>query len=305
MFAGLLLLALFFTGGSPLRAEETNPNVLYHDIWQLVDEHFYYRDRLVNWKKYERPAASFSTCKEAEEAINARMQELNDPYTQVIRLEKTDDEAVVSLQANYRKGNIAYIPIANFDQGAAMQLKADLKRLNRAQSYIIDLRSNPGGRVKEALRCFELLSDGGVFTRLSGYKNSAALEETYEVTAGKQRTVENDVVTDVDRLPNLSGKKQMIVLVDEDTASAAEMLADALQGCKRAKLLGVKTFGKGVAQVEARNGPKVVITVTFAQWLRADGQSIHGIGIVPDISVVRENAYGDSQLREAVKLLSP
>lgn len=92
----------------------------------------------------------------------------------------------------------------------------------------------------------------------------------------------------------------MVVLVNEGSASAAEILSGALQDYKRAKIVGVKSFGKGSVQMPQDFADGSGIHITVARWLRPSGDWIDKIGIIPDVEVVAEP---DVQLQKAIEML--
>ena len=161
----------------------------------------------------------------------------------------------------------------------------------KAKGIVLDLRGNGGGLVTEAqLVASMFLADGKIVTTRGRAVKSQTLEAVGQPIAGKLPTV---------------------VLVDRNTASASEIVAGALQDRKRAKLVGVRTFGKGVFQqiLPLDNGGALDITV--GQYFLPSGRNLGGAGtktgqgLKPDV-VVRNNddAEGDEQLRRALDVLA-
>jgi len=129
---------------------------------------------------------------------------------------------------------------------------------------VLDLRNNPGGYLQASvLVASDFLKSGTVVTQ----EASDGSEEVYKVDEGMGRLADD----------------KLVVLVNEGSASAAEILAGALKGYNRAKLVGVKTFGKGTVQQPEDFADGSGIHITIAKWLLPDGKNIHGEGVLPDV----------------------
>ena len=157
--------------------------------------------------------------------------------------------------------------------------------------YILDLRNNPGGLLSQAIKITDFFLDDGEIVSTKGRKR----RENRKFFAKKG-----------DRING----KPMIVLVNNGSASAAEIVAGALQDQKRAVLLGETTYGKGSVQsiIPLRN--RGAIRLTISKYYLPSGKSISEVGVSPDIRVEEEgeefliNTITDNQLNYAVKLLS-
>ena len=182
-------------------------------------------------------------------------------------------------------GGIGYIGMSQFTERTADEVAAALEGLQQRQAseLILDLRGNAGGLVDSAVGVASLfLAHGKVVV----HERSRGGEKTLRARGGQ------DVA-----LP-------MVVLVDERTASAAEMLAGALQDHERAVLMGTETFGKGSVQeiYGLANGSSV--HVTTAVWLTPARREIDGRGLTPDITIRDRDEPGDEQLQRAVSYLA-
>jgi carboxyl-terminal processing protease len=163
---------------------------------------------------------------------------------------------------------IGYLAISRFQEATHDDARAALAALDAAGALdvlILDLRGNPGGLLEQGIRVADLFLDKGVIVVIHG--RQGAVERHSAHAAGTWRT------------------PKLIVLVDPQTASAAEIVAGALQDHKRATVLGLPTYGKGSVQtfydLEDGSGLKL----TTARYLTPLGRSLEGGGIVPDINV--------------------
>jgi len=182
--------------------------------------------------------------------------------------------------------NIGYIELATFDEGCAEQFKTayeELKNKN-VKSLIIDLRNNGGGIVDEALQITDYILD----------KDSTML-----ITADKDKTEEietskNDPIIDI----------PIIILVNDETASASEILAGAIQDYKKATIVGEKTFGKGVIQELYTLNDGSGLKITIKEYFTPNRNKINKVGITPDYEIVEEKeTEEDEQIRKAIELL--
>lgn len=186
--------------------------------------------------------------------------------------------------------DIAYIRLSRFSEGAGRKVRDAVEQLleDDPRGLVFDLRGNPGGLLREAkLVASVFLEDQVVLIE----RFSDGREEIHR-TEGRALLPEG--------IP-------MVVLVDEATASAAEIVAGALQDAGRAVLVGTKTFGKGSVQLPHRLSDGSLLRVTIARWFTPAGRSIDGQGLEPDI-VVEPLAEGpeevpDIQLERAIELL--
>lgn len=169
------------------------------------------------------------------------------------------------------KESIAYIRLSSFhtqNTGKRLQtaLKEILKQHPHVEGIILDLRDNPGGILEEAIKCASLFLKEGPIVHIETKNNKKSSFNS--------------------SMDPLCTQKPLVVLVNEGTASCAEILAGALQDHKRAILLGVKTFGKGTIQTIFPIPPGYsAIRITTGQYLTPNGQNIHETGIHPNILI--------------------
>ncbi len=186
-------------------------------------------------------------------------------------------------------GTIAYISLYDFSQEAGNQLNAKLKELlaQNPKGLILDLRDNPGGYLSQAVDV------GSIFLK----KGVIVIERD---TKGNEKTESTSGVGMAHDIP-------MVVLVNGGSASAAEIVAGAIQDYGRAKLIGETTFGKGSVQSPQSLPNGGQLRITIQHWYTPKNRGIHGTGIAPDYVVVRtpadELAGRDPQLDAGVDYL--
>jgi len=181
---------------------------------------------------------------------------------------------------------IGYLRLRAFNENSSNQLKGEISKLeknNKLVGYILDLRNNPGGLLSQAVKISDFFLDNGEIVSTRGRKN----RENRKFFAKKG-----------DRIKG----KPLIVLINNGSASASEIVAGALQDQKRAVLLGEVTYGKGSVQsiIPLRN--KGAIRLTISKYYLPSGKSISEVGVTPDIKVEEQdeefsiNTITDNQL---------
>jgi carboxyl-terminal processing protease len=195
-----------------------------------------------------------------------------------------------SLTHEIREDNIAYIKMIRFNSDASslFQETVDYLLENDVSGIILDLRNNPGGYLSAAVDVAGYwVGPENIVTEK--YKDESKIDEH------------------ISRQEAVLGKIPTVVLVNEGSASASEIVAGALQDYGSATIVGEKTFGKGSVQELRPLADGSYIKLTIAKWYTPRGNSIDGEGIFPDISVqnmvVDYNNGIDTQLEKAVKLL--
>jgi carboxyl-terminal processing protease len=189
-------------------------------------------------------------------------------------------------------GNVGYVALHSFPQDAGTQVRAALLRLatHGAHAYVFDLRGNGGGYESAAVHvASDFIASGPIVAN--------------EGRDGKRRVSP----ADGDAVPALP----LAVLVDGDSASGAELVAGAIQDRRAGTLIGVRTFGKGVAQTMFALPDGSAIKLTTARYYTAAGRFIDKIGLTPDIAIVEPAGSEtgvpghDPQLDRALALLVP
>jgi carboxyl-terminal processing protease len=198
-----------------------------------------------------------------------------------------------SVQGKMLNGDIAYVQLLTFGDQTAQELQSTLKDLlaQHPKGLILDLRNNGGGYLQTAVQVgSEFVDHGAVLYE----KYGDGTRKAYDVIPGGLATNTN--------LP-------MVVLINEGTASASEIVAGALQDDGRAQLVGVTSYGKGSVQNWIPlEGDQGAVRVTIARWLTPDGRTIDKVGLTPDVVVELSNqtigGTDDPQLQKAVELLN-
>ena len=185
-------------------------------------------------------------------------------------------------------GHIGYIEIAQFDEITYEQFASAYRDITRqnAKSLIIDLRNNPGGLLDTVTKITDMLLPEGIITY------------TIDKDGKRNDWRSNAACTD---LP-------MVILVNDYSASASEVMTGALKDYKMATVIGTTTFGKGIVQRIFPIGDGSAVKLTVSKYYSPNGVCIHGTGIEPDIMVEmsHEDIGGgnDIQLQKAVEVLN-
>ena len=164
---------------------------------------------------------------------------------------------------------VGYVRISNFQSKTARDLSSnldDLEKEHKLKGLILDLRNNPGGLLSQAIDVSDIFLDSGVIVSTKGRNASQDME-----VSAKRNSPWRDY--------------PIIVLVNGGSASAAEIVAGALQDNKRAMILGTRTFGKGSVQTILPLSDGSGLRLTTARYYTPSGRSIQLSGIEPDVQV--------------------
>ena len=190
-----------------------------------------------------------------------------------------------NLISNKIDGDLGYIRLFGFARGAGDQVKAKISAMidDGVRGIVLDLRDNGGGLFQEAVEVASAFIEEGTIVT---YKERDSEEIVYEA--------EGDAFED---LP-------LVVLVNEGTASASEIVAGALQDLDRAMLIGTETYGKGSVQQVVPLADASALKLTIALYFTPDGADLNGDGIDPDVEVAAEpEGRTDIQRTRAVEIL--
>lgn len=177
---------------------------------------------------------------------------------------------IIEIQSVYAKsiGNdTLYLRVTSFDKKVVDGVKKELKKAsNKNKSIILDLRNNPGGLLDQAVGLVDLFVSEGVIVSQKGREKED--EKVYSATSfGTYKDA------------------TLVVLVNEGSASASEIVSGALQDHKRAVIVGENTFGKGSVQVILPITEDEAIKLTIARYYLPSGRTIQAVGVKPDVEV--------------------
>lgn len=228
-----------------------------------------------------------------EEGSTVKLEILRDNKTLSFEI-KRENIKVNPVEGKVLENNIGYIEFSSFDEGTAEEFKNKYEELEKQgiKALIIDLRNNGGGIVDEALKIADYILN----------KDSVIL---YEVDKNNNEKVEKSKNDPIINMP-------IVVLTNGNTASSSEILAGALKDLGKAKIVGTKTYGKGVIQQILTLQDGSGLKITTEKYLTPNKTEINKIGIEPDENVelpdTVENELlleekDDTQLQKAVELL--
>ena len=211
----------------------------------------------------------------------------------IIKKVRREVIVVSSVEAKILKNNVGYLRLKSFNNNSSGQLIKKIESFEKGKkpmAYILDLRNNPGGLLNQAINITDFFLDDG------------------EIVSTKGRRIIENRRFFAKRGDELKGKP-LIVLINNGSASASEIVAGALKDHKRAIILGEKTYGKGSVQsiIPLSDGGGMRLTVS--KYYLPSGKSISEVGVEPDILVEESsdkfeiNSKFDNQLDYALSLL--
>ena len=189
---------------------------------------------------------------------------------------------------------IGYLRLKSFNENSYEQLSKKINKFesnNKLNGYILDLRNNPGGLLTQAISVTDFFLDDGEIVSTKGKK----ISETRRFFSTKGDGIDG---------------KPLIVIINNGSASASEIVSGALKDHKRAIILGENTYGKGSVQsiIPLKNGGGIRLTIS--KYYLPSGKSISEVGVIPDIFVAevednfKINSKTDNQLKYAIDLLN-
>ncbi|MEO1459194.1 MAG: S41 family peptidase [Pseudomonadota bacterium] len=186
-------------------------------------------------------------------------------------IEITRDTIKIRAVRARTEGNVGVLRLTTFNEQTATNLAEGIEKVKKelgddVLGYVIDLRNNPGGLLSQAIEVSDAFLEAGEIVSTRGRD----LEEADRVNA---------------RAGDLAEGKPLVVLINEGSASASEIVAGALQDHRRAIIVGAKSFGKGSVQTIMRLGDNGAMKLTTARYYTPSGRSIQALGIEPDILV--------------------
>ena len=228
-----------------------------------------------------------------EEGTTVKLEINRNGETKVFEI--TRAKVIIShITTKVLENNIGYISISDFEGECAEEFETKYKELEKQgiEKLIIDLRNNGGGIVDESLKIANMLVEKDSTLLITKDKN-----DKEEVTKAKEKPIIN--------MPT-------VVLINEYSASASEILAGALKDNEKATLIGNKTYGKGIIQELHQLSDGSGLKITVSEYYTPNHNAIHKIGITPDIEInLSEEAKkqitleqkDDTQLQKAIETL--
>ena len=208
---------------------------------------------------------------------------------------KREEIKVKSVKSDIKAKDVVYIRITSFTEETDKMVQEAFKKAKKdnkdIQGIVLDVRNNPGGLLDQAVGVSDLFLDKG------------------EIVSTRSRNVE-DTIKYSAKEGDIANGLPIVVLINDGSASASEIVAGALQDHKRAIILGQKSFGKGSVQTVIPLGKHGAMRMTTARYYTPSGRSIQATGIVPDVEVlpakveiVDTSAYriSEAELRGALK----
>jgi carboxyl-terminal processing protease len=197
---------------------------------------------------------------------------------------------VSSVEHEMLENGIGYVKLNTFGDTTTRELRSALQEImaTKPRGLILDLRNNGGGYLQTAVEVASQFIPSGVVL-IERYGDGA--EDTYEASRG-----------------GLATEIPMVVLVNQGSASASEIVAGAIQDLGRGKLVGMTTFGKGSVQIwSPLSDNQGAVRVTIAKWLTPNERTIHEVGLAPDFEIdLTEEDFAaelDPQLDKAIEVL--
>ena len=201
---------------------------------------------------------------------------------------------IQSVKSELLEENIGYIRLTSFNENSSDQIEKQIKKLKKNKnlnSFILDLRNNPGGLLNQAIRISDFFLENGEIVSTKSRKKSD----------NRKWFAKKGDITD---------GKTLLVLINYGSASASEIVAGALKDHKRAIVVGENSYGKGSVQSIIPLKNRGAIRLTVAKYYLPSGKSISEVGVLPDIEVNEEGdnfkirTETDNQLNYAIKLLN-
>ena len=201
---------------------------------------------------------------------------------------------IQSVKSELLEENIGYIRLTSFNENSSDQIEKQIKKLKKnknVNSFILDLRNNPGGLLNQAIRISDFFLENGEIVSTKSRKKSD----------NRKWFAKKGDITD---------GKTLLVLINYGSASASEIVAGALKDHKRAIVIGENSYGKGSVQSIIPLKNRGAIRLTVAKYYLPSGNSISEVGVRPDIEVNEEGddfkirTDTDNQLNYAIKLLN-
>ncbi len=202
--------------------------------------------------------------------ISLRLARATDTVDRVLSLHVLRAQIIQPTVTSEVEGKILTVHISSFNKNTASTLHDQLRQIsassksNHIQGMVLDLRGNPGGLLMQSVNVADLFLENGAIVSTRGRHPD---------------TLHNYMAGGIDVTYGLP----MVVLIDGDSASAAEIVASALQDRGRAVVIGATSYGKGTAQTVLRLPNSGEITLTWSRLIAPSGYALHGLGVLPTL----------------------
>ena len=178
--------------------------------------------------------------------------------------------------------NIGYIAFESFDEKAYQQFKNACREMNKMKGLIIDLRGNPGGLLNVAAEIADEILPTGIITY----------------------TVDKDGKKDYEYSDSKCFHIPVVALINENSASAAEITAAAIKDWEMGTVVGTTSFGKGLVQAMKALGDGTYVKITISEYFSPKGEKINQIGVIPDVEIEDDKeTKEDEQLLKAIEVM--
>lgn len=213
-----------------------------------------------------------------------RYNENKEQEEYTVELERRKIE-ITAFDYEVKDGNIGYMKFTSFDENVSKEFKNAYKELvdtKKVKGLIIDIRDNPGGLLTEVLKIADSLVPNGIIT--------------YTVDKNGNKQVEYS--------DSKSSSVPVVVLINENSASASEILAAAVKDHGVGKIVGKTSYGKGLVQEFASLGDGTYVKLTIAEYFSPNGTKINKIGVTPDYEIENDaKTVEDEQLNKALEVI--
>jgi carboxyl-terminal processing protease len=186
-------------------------------------------------------------------------------------------------------GNVGYVRLFEFNRASGAAVRSDIESLKAqgATKFILDLRDNPGGDLTQAISVASIFIESGVIVKIESRTGGDS----------ERKASGNTTVPDA----------PLVILIDENSASASEIVAGAIRDYNRGTLVGMNTYGKGSVQTQLKYKDGAIL-MTTAHYLSPKDKIIDNIGVAPDVEISmpltgQKEFETDIQLQEALKVL--
>ena len=221
--------------------------------------------------------------------VTIKVKKKRDSSFEVIKLERSIIY-IKSVKSELLDGKLGYVKLFQFQDKTSSELKDAIDKLQKENNgklsgLILDLRNNPGGLLTQAVEVVDEFIDDGIIVSVKGRNSGQNLD--YYATKNSE----------IHEFP-------IVVLVNKGSASASEVVAEALQDYNRSTIIGTKTFGKGSVQTIIKLEDGSGLKITTAKFYAPSGRSINNVGVVPDVIVENKDSKNDLQLKRAKELIA-